>query len=273
MARRWTPEEESAYREELHTLYVVENKSIREIAEKICISEKTVYDRLIRLGIPVMPERKKKYCNKRAAVHIPERSERLAEFFGIMLGDGHVSRYQVMVTLGTKELEYVDYVRDLMSSLFQIPATIGTQEHGKYRIVYIGSRQLTQWLYDEGLVPNKVEAQVAAPTWVFETNVYMRAFLRGFFDTDGSIYRLRHGRQISFTNVSLPLLYSLQNMLIKLGYKPSAVSSYRVYLTRRDDIDRFFSEVQPANQKHLRRYLHISQTQCVGTQAVNGDGL
>lgn len=257
MANRWSHTEEQTYREQLVRLYVTENKTIHEIGKLLGISESSVYKRLQRLEIQSTPETKTGYLNVRKDIHIPlKRTVQLAEFFGIMLGDGHVSRFQTVVTLGTKELEYVEYVADLMLKLFRIRGTIHVRSDG-YRDVYIGSVTLTNWLRAEGLVPNKVSAQVEAPEWIYEKKEWMRAFLRGFFDTDGSIYRLRFGRQISLCNKSIPLLYSLQRMLIELGYKASAVSAFRVYLTRRTDIDRFFREIRPANTKHVRRHAAI----------------
>lgn len=260
MARRWTTEEETHYRKELVDLYVVQNKTIKEAGEILGISEKTVFERMQRLGVASHPELKTRYCNRTQRVTIPEvRTEKLAEFFGIMLGDGHISHFQTMVTLGTKELEYVEYVADLMHELFNTRPKISCRKNG-YRDVYLGSVALTKWLKDNGLVSNKVAAQVDIPSWVRDRHEWMGAVLRGFFDTDGSIYRLRFGRQISLTNHSLPLLRSLRELLIELQYRPSAVSAYKVYLTRRNDIDRFFAEILPANAKHLRRFQLFSST-------------
>ncbi len=259
-------EEEGKYRAELERLYVLENKSIAEIAALLGLGQSSIFIRLNRLGIQSTPELKKGYRNIRGDVRIPsEYSANLAEFFGIMLGDGHISRFQTVVTLGTKELEYVAYVASLMESLFNVPATIIVRSDG-YRDVYIGSVTLTTWLRSEGLVHNKVAQQVDVPSWIFDKPEYMVAFLRGFFDTDGSIYKLRHGIQISLTNKSLPILHSLRRMLLALQYRPSEVGSWRVYLTRRPDIARFFAEIQPANAKHLRRYNHFES---VGVRAVN----
>lgn len=260
MARRWTQNEEKLYRTELYQLYVVENKSIGEIAALLLIGESTVFQRLLRLGIPSNPSRKVRYLHRKKGVTLPTvRTPILAELFGILLGDGHISHSQTIVTLGTKELRYVEYVANLMQSIFHTPATICIRKDG-YRDVYIGSVQITSWLKREGLVQNKVAAQVDAPVWIFDKPEYMQRFLRGFFDTDGSIYRLRFGMQISLTNRSAPLLRSLQRMLIELGYRPSAVSFDRVYITRRNEVFRFFEEIQPANTKHLRRFVHISNT-------------
>lgn len=260
MARRWTSQEEAYYRNQLLDLYIQQNKTIRETGNVLDISEKTVFDRLKRLGVPTNRLAKAGACNRKGMIVLPkQRTEKLAEFFGIMLGNGHLSHFQTIVTLGTKELDYVDYVADLMKTLFGVRGTVGVRKD-KYRDVYIGSVELTRWLRQEGLVSNKVAAQMGAPEWIFSRDKYMNSFLRGFFDTDGSIYRLKFGRQISLTNKSLPLLYALQRMLSALGYTPSEVGSYCVYLTRRSEIDRFFAEVRPANTKHLQRFTEISKT-------------
>lgn len=188
---------------------------------------------------------------------MPGRSSELAEFLGIMLGDGNITHFQTSVTLGTKEIEYVSYVAALMTKLFGTPAHTIIKKHSNHRVVYIGSVQITRWLQNEVLVFNKVKAQVGVPSWILEHKQYMRAFLRGFFDTDGSIYKLKYGMQISFTNYSAPLLLALQLMLRKLEYRVSEVSGPRLYITRRKDVERFFGEIQPKNTKHQTRYKHI----------------
>ncbi len=259
MARRWTTQEEDQYRRELVELYVVQNKTIGEIGKLLGMRQGGVFRRMQRLEIRSTPESKPGYLNMLKEICIPtKRTEKLAEFFGIMLGDGHISHFQTLVTLGTKELPYVEYVAKLMSQLFKTPASICIRSDG-YRDVYIGSVTLTRWLKNEGLVQNKVASQVEAPEWIFKRNEFMQAFLRGFFDTDGSFYLLRFGRQISLTNKSLPLLHSLRNMLVRLQFRPSEVSADRVYLTRKGDVDRFFAEIQPANTKHLRRFKYLTR--------------
>lgn len=270
MAKRWNKTEEKFYRKELIWLYVNQNKTIAETANYLALSEKTVFDRLKRLGIPTNPKGKTRYCNRNGTVIIPiARSKKLAEFYGVMLGDGHISRFQVVVTLGTKELNYVEYVVSLIAELFKVKPAIFIRKDG-YRDIYLGSVDLVRYLQTDGFVTNKVKGQVDIPRWIFKRPEWMAAFIRGFFDTDGSVYRLRFGKQISFTNKSLRLLISLHKMLIALGYNPSAISTDRIYLTRKGDLNRFFTEIKPANTKHCRRYQHFIS---VGTQVVNEDAL
>ncbi|HVO28732.1 MAG TPA: LAGLIDADG family homing endonuclease, partial [Candidatus Paceibacterota bacterium] len=174
-------------------------------------------------------------------------------FFGIVLGDGNLSHFQITITLGTKEISYAEYISGLMGEIFGPTGTVLRYANG-YISVYLGSVKATQWLQAEGLVFNKVKSQVAAPPWIFEKAAYMRSFLRGFFDTDGSVYKLRFGIQISLTNFSTPLLISLQRMLTILNYNVSAISRHHLYITKISDIRRFFDEIAPKNQKHNERF-------------------
>lgn len=256
MARRWTEEEERRHRAELVQLYIDQNKTISEIGRHLRISEQGAYDRLLRLGIPTARHLKKSFNNLRSDIRIPGRSTQLAELFGILLGDGHVGRFQVVVTLGTKELAYAAYVRRLINTLFAAAPRITTTRRG-HRTVYLGSTLVTQWLRAEGLAQNKVAAQADAPEWIRLQREYYAPFVRGFFDTDGSVYGLRYGIQISFTNRSSPLLASLHRMASELGYKPSAICGYVFYVTRHDLVERFFREIRPANPKHIRRFKQI----------------
>ena len=259
MGRRWTIGEERQKLTELKRLYVRENKTIGEIGHILGVAPQTVFQRLRRLGLESTPARKITFAARRRsdiripAVYTPD----LAEFFGIMLGDGRLAPTQIVVTLGTKEAEYARYVVRLMKRLFGVRPKIGIRKRG-YRDVYLGSMALVEWFRREGLVHNKVQAQVGIPRWVFAKASYMSRFLRGFFDTDGSVYLLRFGSQLSFTNRSTPLLNGVRQMLQHLSYQPSRLSAYRIYLTRHNNLIRFFKKICPANLKHRRRFAMIT---------------
>lgn len=255
MAKRWTRQEEDFYRAQLRDFYLVQNKTIAEVGRILNLAPSTIYDRLLRLGIKPQPQKKIHYLGRRTDIVIPQfYSNDLAEFFGIMMGDGKLSHFQVAVTLGSKEVDYANYVCELMEVVFAGKATIITNYSKSYRIVYLGSTLASNWLKNEGLVYNKVLSQVDVPSWVFRRTDYMKRFVRGFFDTDGSVYKLKYGIQISFTNYSRPLLASLQWMLERLGYRVSKISGPRFYITKNQDVRRFFKEIDPHNKRHIKRF-------------------
>jgi DNA-binding transcriptional regulator WhiA len=260
MARRWTKSEEKFYRNELIELYVNKNMTINEVGGVLGLYPQSIYDRLKRLGVPTQPWKKKNYLKKRTHVRFPSKSEDLAEFIGIMLGDGHISHFQVVVHLGTKEKSYALHVSTLMDRLFEVKSKISTRKTG-HKDVYFGSVDVVKWLMDEhGLVHNKVKSQASIPNWIYTDPLFVTGCTRGLFDTDGSVYALRFGIQISFTNYSIPLLQSMRKMLLFLNYNPSKVGKRDVYLTRKNEVVDFFQTVKPQNKKHVRRFEQIMKT-------------
>lgn len=253
MAQSWTKAQKQEKFLELQRFYVKESRPISEVGKILGIAEQTVFQRLRYFGIPSNPNFKRRQDVVLPKSYTPD----LAEFFGVMLGDGNLSRFQVQVTLGTKELSYAEGIVNLIYKIFGAKPKISIRSTG-YKTVYLGSVAITNWLRREGLVHNKVAAQVDCPKWVFGQRIFMERFLRGFFDTDGSIYRLRWGMQIAFNNESIPLLKSTRNMLLYLGYTPSQISGYKLYLTRKEGVQRFFRDIQPRNPKHRQRFLDFS---------------
>lgn len=256
MARRWTKQEETEKRKELSQLYEKENKTIGEIAKILKLKESSVYDRLIRLGIPPARYKKTGYNHKRTDISIPKKSENLAEFIGVMLGDGSITPTQVTVTLGKKD-KYTEYVERLIRRIFRIQTkTIYTKKGDA--VIYFGSTEVVRWLLNMGLVFNKVKYQVDIPNWIFKKKRYMRKTLRGLIDTDGSVYKLKFGRQISFTNHSIPLLKSVRRICQELNFNPSKITSFKIYLTKQQDIDKYFKEIGFGNKKHIERFKIIT---------------
>jgi intein/homing endonuclease len=259
MPAKWTTEEEEQKKKELKDLYIKQNKTIFEVGRALGIKYQTIYDRLKRLGIPTCPERKPKFRNFRTDIKIPNKySEELAEFVGILLGDGHISPTQILITTSRNEEKYLRYLKGLMKNLFGVdPHTSKGKSSNQSRLnaidTYIGSTKIVRYFLEMGLVKNKVESQVDVPQWIKKNKKYGKRFLRGFFDTDGSIYKLRFGVQVCYKNASAPLLNSTREILTSLDYAPSQISYRSLYLTRKEDLRRFFKEVKPANQKHINR--------------------
>ena len=196
------------------------------------------------------------------------KNSQLAEIVGIMLGDGCLyldkkNKYHTTITLHKKELEYAIYVQKLFQGFFEgysfLIREIATALQVKNVSVRIGS-----FFVKQGLVAgNKVTNQVAAPMWIFTRNAYVVAFLRGIFDTDGSVYRkYNHYQQVQFKFASKPLIKSVHQSLLQLGFHPTTIqkevssgfSSWKIYLSRQKEVLEFFAIIEPKNSKHLLRH-------------------
>ena len=194
----------------------------------------------------------------------PILSTALAEFIGIMLGDGCLgSAFQAAVAFNAAtDREYAGFVTRLAQELFGITPTASCRPNSHEGTLVFSSRRLVDHLVSLGLPrAHKVAIQVKVPDWVVQDASYRRHCLRGLMDTDGSLYAYRHvsnGKPythmaLCFTNRSLPLLHFVEDTLASEGFHP-VTGPFRVYLHRQRDIRRYLSEVGTHNPKFSRRY-------------------
>ncbi len=193
----------------------------------------------------------------------PQRHVELAEFIGIVMGDGGISDYQVVVTLhDTTDLEYGTFVLRLAEKLFGVRPSV--YHHAKYAAnnIVVSRRELVRFLHRAGLpIGNKVRQQFDIPGWIKKNKKLSVACVRGLVDTDGCViihrYRVRgklyRYKKLSFTSRSRPLQQSVAKILADLGMR-ARISGYDVRLDSIADMQKYFLLVGTHNPKHLKRY-------------------
>lgn len=202
----------------------------------------------------------------RKAIRIPERSEPLAEFLGIMLGDGGVrSRWQAAISFnGREDHAHAAWICQLIQELFSITPFYSFGKQPGAADLVMSSVALVEFLVSCG-VPNghKIRNGVAIPAWIVENLSYRRACVRGLMDTDGSVYPHRYRvngvhyqyPKMCFASASPPLLQGVREILRGDGYHPRINRNGRcVYLERQEDVDRYFAEIGTHNPRYQRRY-------------------
>jgi len=195
----------------------------------------------------------------------PKFSKELAEFTGIMLGDGGISKYQVAITLCSKdEGIYADFVRRLIEKLFQVPVnTLLRKENSTINLI-ISRVNLVKFCTEKlGLKQgNKVIQQVDIPRWIKNNKIYLIACVRGLIDTDGSVFEHRYKvngklylyKKINFTSRSSPLKLSLFFFLKKMGIRARLAGLYDVRIDSQEDMKKYFNIFGSHNSKHLIKY-------------------
>ncbi|MDD3531336.1 MAG: LAGLIDADG family homing endonuclease [Candidatus Pacebacteria bacterium] len=197
------------------------------------------------------------------AVHKPKRNVELAEFIGIMLGDGGISTYQIVVTLHhTDDLEYASHVINLMKKLFKVNPKIYHFPKKSVNNIVVSRRELVKYLHELGLpIGNKIKHRIDIPEWIKKDPKLSIACLRGLVDTDGCIFTHRYKvkgtwyvyKKLSFTSASNPLRHSVHTLLQEFGFH-SRIADTDVRLDRIEDMKQYFSAIGSHNPKHLRRY-------------------
>lgn len=195
----------------------------------------------------------------------PEKSEQLAEFIGIVLGDGGISHRQITITLHREDdREYSHFIRQLITGLFELKAGTYINKHAQADNIVISRTRLVNELTDKfGLkVGNKVKQQVDVPSWIKVNPNYLVACTRGLIDTDGCVFTHRYkvkGRwysykKLGFTNRSKPLLNAVHTCLTGIGLKPHFSGNYDIRLESKRDIQQYMQIIGSHNPKHLNRY-------------------
>lgn len=196
----------------------------------------------------------------------PILSEELAEFVGIVLGDGGISKYQITITLNSvTDKAYFQFVKKLIKNLFGIPVGLYSDSRSLAERIVISRTALVSYLTDTlGLKQgNKVKQQVDIPRWIMENRQYSIACVRGLIDTDGCtiIHRYRSKgkrysyKKVGFTSRSHPLIHSVSDILLNLGIKHRIMKNrWDIRIEAIKDVEKYFQLVGTHNPKHLKRY-------------------
>jgi len=208
---------------------------------------------------------KQGFFNSPKPIKEPIFSEELAEFTGIVLGDGGISKYQITITLHDKEdKQYSIFVAALIKKLFNVPVGICHRKNNSTIGLIISRVGLVRFFQKKiGLkAGDKIKQQIDIPPWIKRNKRYSVACLRGLVDTDGCIFNHRYKvngklyqyKKIAFTSHSKPLRRSVFNILKDNGFWPRLAPRNDVRLDRVGDVERYFKVVIPHNPKYLKKY-------------------
>ncbi len=196
-------------------------------------------------------------------IRIPKKNKPLAEFVGIMLGDGGVAPYHITITLSNKEEKYVHYVINLTKKLFGLVPKIHKVKNANAINIVIQRKQIVDFCQNIGLVlGDKVRQQADVPFWIKENEIFRKECLRGLIDTDGSFfnnsYDVRSKKysyiKIAFTNSSLPLILFVYESLNRIGIRSSVQRDRKeVRISERESVLKYIEKVGTNNFKHLEK--------------------
>lgn len=196
----------------------------------------------------------------------PKFSKELAEFVGIVLGDGGISKYQVYVTLHMRDdKNYSKFVNKLIKKLFEVPIRKFLRKEDLTIRLVISRVGLVRFCVQKlGLkMGNKIKQQVDIPSWIKNNKKFSVACLRGLFDTDGCVFYHRYKvnrkqyvyKKISFTSHSKPLLCSVLKILKNLNIGARITKSGQdVRIDAQRDVKEYVEVVDFHNQKNLKKY-------------------
>lgn len=198
---------------------------------------------------------------------------KLAEFIGIMLGDGSIGIYDtkagdkikkhrvVKVTLDSRNKQYIEYVSNLMEEILEIESRISFKKG--QNAVDISTHRKDKLDY----VLNKIGLKIS-PKWnrmeipkKFMKRKFYPSLLRGLFDTDGSVTIFNNNGTI-YPRIEIKICPSpAQNQFIeiidvldiKYTVQKLDKNKIRIRVSGVKELKKWFEVVGSSNQDYIKR--------------------
>ena len=202
-----------------------------------------------------------------------ELSEDLAEFVGILVGDGGMYRTKtggtnIEINSGYDDIKYMDYrVRYLIKKLFNKDLKV-KYRNGRNEIrIVICSNAIGKFLNEVFSLPYGNKGNIDIPEIIKISDEKTRcAFIRGLFDTDFCFRTVRNDYPIiqadfKSSNLIVGLKYMLTNFGItsytKLDSKRQSKNSIwitnRIQISGRKNLEKWMELIGSNNPKHLTK--------------------
>ncbi|MBD3303825.1 hypothetical protein GF343_01650 [Candidatus Woesearchaeota archaeon] len=188
---------------------------------------------------------KAEFSNKdvNSGIVLPEKmSVELAEFLGIMVGDGHVGKYgqhrQIVITGNVRDRRYYEfYVNNLIYELFNINFNVIFQKSRNAIMLNKNSKALFYFLTQIMHLPAQRKTNITIPTCILDgTKDIKTAFLRGLADADFCLtikYKPNKYPVIHGTSKSLDLIKQCSELLQELDI-PNNIGIEASYCVKRN---------------------------------------
>ena len=202
--------------------------------------------------------------NGKVAVITPRNYDNnLAEFFGILLGDGSTTEYFTRVYLNrVADKPYASFVTNLAKQLFpNIPVRRREKVDNGTIEIQISVRGVGDYLRKTGFNPKTRKV----PVWITKNQEFSISTMRGLFDTEGSVgIKFFHGKkgnyfykQLTVTNTNKNILNFLRKTLSSLGFHPTRTRNKNIYISNRKDIYKYMNIVGSHNPKLIKRLITV----------------
>ncbi|MCK9351937.1 MAG: LAGLIDADG family homing endonuclease [Candidatus Paceibacterota bacterium] len=194
-------------------------------------------------------------------IYSPRKNAKLAEFVGIMMGDGGVSKYHISITLNSEtDKDYAIFVCELIKGLFKIAPSSRKRKNSLALDIVVNRTKLTDFCKSIGLkVGNKLKQGLDIPEWVMKNSAYRKAVVRGLIDTDGSFFQhsyIAKGKKYRYTKIgfssrSPELIHSVHKILTKLCINAKInYNSNEVKIESQEGVKRYLRVIGTNNPKH-----------------------
>ena len=170
----------------------------------------------------------------------------LAEFIGVVLGDGHMSKFprtdELTIFSNSNNPGFIKRYAGLMEKIFGKEPYVAKMSRVNCVRIRIYQKNIQKRLG----VPYSPRGHrwIEVPGWILNDRRYVVRYLRGLFEAEGShcVHEKTSTYKVFFTNRNVSMLRNVYMLVKGIGFHPHR-SKYQVQLSRKDEVFRFMKEI------------------------------
>lgn len=172
-------------------------RSLTQLSKKYNVSRKTITKFLVNNGVKIVNYQNR--CRIDETVFDIIDTDEKAYWLGFLYADGCVvaSEKRLELNLAAKDEDHMLKFKNFLKSVSPIRKNICTNNKGTFEMCRFGVRNVHvfEQLVNKGCIPNKTLLLKFPKTCIFAEDKLKFAFIRGYFDGDGTIglYKLING--------------------------------------------------------------------------------
>lgn len=156
-------------------------------------------------------------------------SAELAEYIGVVLGDGNISKFprseRLIIVANANNPGFINRYALLTEKLFNKKPTVGRVRGTNAVRISIYQKNISERL---GIpIGDRSNINFQIPNWILKERTYLVKFLRGLFEAEGSlsIHLPSYTYNFAFSNLNINLLNVVAESLKLLGFHPEVRST------------------------------------------------
>lgn len=164
----------------------------------------------------------------------------LAEFIGVMLGDGNIFKFPrteaLTIASNAKNIGFIQRYSLLLEKIFSKKPTINKPHRGCVKIRFYQKDISKRLNIPTG---SRKDCNTKIPFWILENKGYLIRYLRGLYEAEGSfcVHKPTCTYKFLFSNKNQSLLNNVYRALKILGFHPHT-SQYKVQVSKREEVYR-----------------------------------
>lgn len=167
----------------------------------------------------------------------------LAELIGVVLGDGHLSKFprteELTIFSNANNPSFVKRYARLMQKMFRKKPYVAKVTWGNCIRIRIYQKNIQKRLG----VPfsPRAEKKIKVPRWILGNKQYIVRYLRGLYEAEGShcIHLPTSTFKFFFSNKNETMLRNVFRLMKKLGFHPHrSESNHAIQISRKSEVEK-----------------------------------